>query len=57
MIGGLFEPTNITKQTLAEKLTKLVDGYALKKKIIAYLKVEGNLHKCITWPKKPTNGR
>ncbi len=39
---GLFESTNATKQSLAKKLTKLLDSYALRRKIIAYVKDEGS---------------
>jgi hypothetical protein len=46
---GLFEPTNTTRQTLAKKLTKLLDSYTLRRKIIAYVKDEGsNLNKITT---------
>jgi hypothetical protein len=37
---GLFEPINTTRQTLAKRLTKLLDNYTLKRKIIAYVKDE-----------------
>ncbi len=39
---GLFEPTNTSGQTLAKRLTKLLDNYAMKRKIIAYVKNEGS---------------
>jgi hypothetical protein len=39
---GLFEPTNTNGQTLANFLTKLLDNYALRRKIIAYVKDEGS---------------
>jgi hypothetical protein len=39
---GLFEPTNTRRQTLAKNLTKLLDSYALRKKIIPYFKDEGS---------------
>ncbi len=46
---SLFEATDITKQTLVKKLTKLLDNYALKEKIITYVKDEGsNLNIMIT---------
>ncbi len=38
---GLFEPIDIIRQTLAKNLTKLLDSYALKRKIIVYVKDEG----------------
>jgi hypothetical protein len=37
----LFEPTNISGQTLAKNLIELFESYALRKKIIAYVKDEG----------------
>jgi len=37
---GLFETIEITRQTLATDLTKLLDQHGLKKKIIAYVKDE-----------------
>jgi hypothetical protein len=39
---GLYEPIDTTGQTLAKKLTKLLDSYALRRKIIAYVKDEGS---------------
>jgi hypothetical protein len=39
---GLFEPIDISGQTLAKNLTKLLDNYALKRKIIAYVNNEGS---------------
>jgi hypothetical protein len=39
---GLFDPIDTTKHTLAKKLTKLLDNYALRRKIIAYVKDEGS---------------
>jgi hypothetical protein len=33
---GLFEPIDITKQTLAKKFTKLLDNYALGRKVITF---------------------
>jgi len=39
---GLFEPTDITRQTSAKKLIKLLDNYALRRKIIVYVKDEGS---------------
>ncbi len=37
-----FWATNTTRQTLAKKLTKFLDNYALRKKIIVYVKDEGS---------------
>jgi hypothetical protein len=46
---GLFEPTYTTKHTLAKKLIELLDNYALRRKIITYVKDEGsNLNNMIT---------
>jgi hypothetical protein len=46
---NLFEPIDINGQTLAKKLTKLLDNYALRRKIIAYVNNEGsNLNTMIT---------
>ncbi len=42
MIIGLFETIETTRQALAKKLTKLLDKYGLRKKIIAYVKDEGS---------------
>jgi hypothetical protein len=39
---GLFEAIETTSQTLARNLTKLLDKYGLKRKIIAYAKDEGS---------------
>jgi hypothetical protein len=39
---GLFEVTKITGQTLARNLTKLLNKYGFRKKIIAYVKDEGS---------------
>jgi hypothetical protein len=39
---GLFKPTNLTRQTLVKKSTKLLDNYALRRKIIVYVKDEGS---------------
>ncbi len=39
---GLFEPIDTNGQTLVKKLTELLDNYALRKKIIAYVKDEGS---------------
>jgi hypothetical protein len=39
---GLFEATKITRQALANNLTKLFDQYGLRNKIIAYVKDEGS---------------
>jgi hypothetical protein len=39
---GLFEAIETLKQTLAKSLTKLLDKYGLRKKIIAYVKDEGS---------------
>ncbi len=45
VIISLFEATKTIGQTLARTLTKLLDKYGLRKKIIAYVKNEGsNLH-------------
>jgi hypothetical protein len=38
----LFEAIQITRQTLANNLTKLLDQYGLRNKIIAYVKDEGS---------------
>ncbi len=38
----LFGPINITRQTLAKNLTKLLASYALERKIIIYVKDEGS---------------
>jgi hypothetical protein len=35
---GLFEPRNTSEKTLAKNLIELLDNYALKRKIIAYVK-------------------
>ncbi len=44
-----FEAIEISGQTLAKNLTKVLDNYALKRKIIAYVKDEGsNLNIVIT---------
>jgi len=46
---GLFETTKITNQSLATNLTKLLDQYGLRKKLIAYVKDErSNLITIIT---------
>jgi len=46
---GLFEPTNTTRQTLAKKMIELLDSYALRIKIITYVKDEGfNLNNMTT---------
>jgi len=37
---GLFEATKTTRQALAKSLTKLLDKYGLRKKIIVYVKDE-----------------
>jgi hypothetical protein len=37
---GLFEATKTTRQALAKRLTKLLDKYNLRKKIIVYVKDE-----------------
>jgi hypothetical protein len=42
VIIGLFETIETTRQALAKKLTKLLDKYGLRKKIIAYVKDEGS---------------
>jgi len=39
---GLFEATNITRQTLIKNFTNLLDTYELKKRIVAYVKDEGS---------------
>jgi hypothetical protein len=45
VIINLFEATKTIGQTLARTLTKLLNKYGLRKKIIAYVKNEGsNLH-------------
>ncbi len=38
---GLFEAIEIIKQTLTRSLTKLLERYGLREKIIAYVKYEG----------------
>ncbi len=38
----MFEAIQITRQTLANNLTKLLDQYGLRNKIIAYVKDEGS---------------
>jgi hypothetical protein len=38
---SLFETTKTTRQALAKSLTKLLEKYGLRKKIIAYVKDEG----------------
>jgi hypothetical protein len=38
----LFEATKTTTQALARSLTKLLDKYGLRKKIITYVKNEGS---------------
>jgi hypothetical protein len=38
----LFEVKKITRQALAKSLTKLLDKYGLRKKIVAYVKDEGS---------------
>ncbi len=40
MTIGLFKMTKITGQALVKSLTKLLNKYGLKKKIIAYVKDE-----------------
>jgi hypothetical protein len=40
---GLFEATRIIKQALANNLTKLVDQYGLKKKIIIMLRMRAQI--------------
>jgi len=42
IIFGLFEPIDTTGQTLVKNLTKLLDNYALRRKIITYVKDEGS---------------
>jgi hypothetical protein len=37
---GLFEPIDISGQTLANNLIELLDNYASRRKIIAYVKDE-----------------
>ncbi len=39
---GLFEPIDISGQTLAKNLIELLDSYASRKKIIVYVKDEGS---------------
>jgi hypothetical protein len=39
---GLFKPIDISGQALAKNLIKLLDNYALRRKIIAYVKDEGS---------------
>ncbi len=38
----MFEATKIIRQTLANNLTKLLDQYGLRNKIITYVKDEGS---------------
>jgi hypothetical protein len=46
---SLFEPIDISGQILAKTLIELLDNYALRRKIIAYVKDEGsNLNTMIT---------
>jgi hypothetical protein len=45
---GLFEATKATNQTLAKNLTKLLDKYGLRKKIIAYVKDKGSNPNALT---------
>ncbi len=40
---GLFETTNTIGQALARSLIELLDKYGLRKKIIAYVKDEGQI--------------
>jgi hypothetical protein len=40
VIIGLFEATKTLKQALAKSLTKLLDKYGVRKKIITYVKDE-----------------
>jgi hypothetical protein len=42
VITGLFETIETIRQTLAKSLTKLLNKYVLRKKIIVYVKDEGN---------------
>jgi hypothetical protein len=39
---GLFEATKTTRQALAKSLTKLLNKYSLRKKIITYVNDEGS---------------
>jgi hypothetical protein len=39
---GLFKATTIIEQALAQNLTKLLDKFVLKRKIITYVKDEGS---------------
>jgi hypothetical protein len=48
MTIGLFEATKNIGQALAKNLTKLLDKYGLKKKIIANVKDEGSNFNAIT---------
>jgi hypothetical protein len=48
VIIGLFEATETIGQTLARSLTKLLDKYGLRKKIIAYVKDEGSNFNAMT---------
>jgi hypothetical protein len=53
---GLFEATKTIGQTLAISLTKLLDKYGLRKKIIAYVKNEwSNFNAMITTLKAVVN--
>jgi hypothetical protein len=42
IIFGLFEPIGIIGHILVKTLTKLLDSYALRRKIITYVKDEGS---------------
>jgi hypothetical protein len=39
---GLFEATNISRQTLTINLIEILDTYELKRKIVIYVKDEGS---------------
>ncbi len=53
---GLFEAIEITRQALAKSLTKLLNKYGLRKKIIVYVKDEGsNLNAMISALKSIVN--
>jgi len=45
---GLFEATKTIGQALAKSLTKLLDTYGLRKKIIVFVKDEGSNFNAMT---------
>ncbi len=54
MIIGLFETTKTIGQALAKSLTKLLDKYGFRKKIIVYVKDEVSNIKAMTNALKST---